>query len=128
MSRGGRKLDAALDAFAIDVAGRECVDVGASTGGFTDCLLQRGARHVFAIDVGRGQLAWTLRTDARVTVMERTNVRNLEAGALQPPPTVCVVDVSFISLRTVAPHLLALTAAACDFVLLIKPLSGNARN
>ena len=110
VSRGGRKLDAALAAFAVDPTDRWCVDVGASTGGFTDCLLQHGARHVFAIDVGRGQLAWTLRNDARVTVMERTNVRMLAAGALDPVPDLCVVDVSFISLRTVAPHLLDLTA------------------
>ena len=106
MSRGGRKLDAALDAFAVDVRDHHCVDVGSSTGGFTDCLLQRGAAHVVAIDVGRNQLAWTLRNDERVTVMERTNVRDVRPGALQPPPTICVVDVSFISLRTVAPHLL----------------------
>ena len=80
------KLAAALDAFGIDAHGRDCVDVGASTGGFTDCLLQRGAHHVVAIDVGRGQLAWTLRNDPRVTVMERTNVRSARAGALEPPP------------------------------------------
>jgi TlyA family rRNA methyltransferase/putative hemolysin len=96
VSRGGRKLDAALAAFAVDPTDRWCVDVGASTGGFTDCLLQHGARHVFAIDVGRGQLAWTLRNDERVTVMERTNVRMLAAGALDPVPDLCVVDVSFI--------------------------------
>ena len=80
VSRGGKKLAGALDAFDVDVAGTRAVDVGASTGGFTDCLLQRGAAHVVAIDVGRGQLAWTLRNDPRVTVMERTNVRELEAG------------------------------------------------
>ena len=129
VSRGGRKLDAALDAFGIDVSGHVAVDVGASTGGFTDCLLQRGATHVFAIDVGRGQLAWKLRTDERVTVMERTNVRDLEAGALDPLPTIAVADLSFISLRTVAPHLLAITAPACEFVLLVKPQfeAGRAR-
>jgi 23S rRNA (cytidine1920-2'-O)/16S rRNA (cytidine1409-2'-O)-methyltransferase len=128
-SRGGRKLAAALDAFALDVTDRLCVDVGASTGGFTDCLLQRGAAHVFAIDVGRGQLAWSLRTDPRVTVMERTNVRNLDAGALDRAPSMCTVDLSFISLRTVAPHLLALAADAADFVLLVKPQfeAGRAR-
>ena len=109
VSRGGRKLAAGLEAFAVDVTGHRAVDVGASTGGFTDCLLQAGAAHVTAIDVGRGQLAWSLRTDPRVTVMERTNIRDLGSGAIQPPPTVCVADLSFISLRTVAPHLLAIT-------------------
>jgi 23S rRNA (cytidine1920-2'-O)/16S rRNA (cytidine1409-2'-O)-methyltransferase len=121
VSRGGRKLAAALDAFGISVAGREAVDVGASTGGFTDCLLHRGAAHVYAIDVGRGQLAWSLRTDDRVTVMERTNVRELSAGALDPVPDLCVADVSFISLRTIAPNLLAIVTDDADFVLLVKP-------
>jgi len=129
VSRGGHKLAAALDAFALDLRGRRAVDVGASTGGFTDCLLQRGAVHVFAVDVGRGQLAWSLRQDARVTVMERTNVRDLEAGALQPPPDVCVADVSFISLRTVAPNMLMITAPETDLVVLVKPQyeAGRAR-
>ncbi len=129
VSRGGRKLAGALDEFAIDVCGVTAVDVGASTGGFTDCLLQRGAAHVFAIDVGRGQLAWSLRQDPRVTVMERTNIRDLGAGALDPAPTLCVADVSFISLRTVAPHLLAITAPDTVFVLLVKPQfeAGRAR-
>ena len=129
VSRGGRKLDAALDAFALDVRGHHCVDVGSSTGGFTDCLLQRGAAHVVAIDVGRNQLAWALRKDERVAVMERTNIRDVRPGALQPPPTIGVVDVSFISLRTVAPHLLDLTAPEADHVMLIKPQfeAGRAR-
>jgi 23S rRNA (cytidine1920-2'-O)/16S rRNA (cytidine1409-2'-O)-methyltransferase len=129
VSRGGAKLAGALDAFALDVTGRVAVDVGASTGGFTDCLLRRGATHVVAIDVGHGQLAWSLRTDPRVTVMERTNVRELAAGAIDPPADVCVADVSFISLRTVAPNLLALTTDAADFVLLVKPQfeAGRAR-
>ncbi len=109
VSRGGHKLAGGLDAFAIDVQARNAVDVGASTGGFTDCLLQRGAAHVFAIDVGRSQLAWSLRKDVRVTVMERTNIRKLAP------------DLSFISLRSVAPHLLALTTDDADFVLLVKP-------
>jgi 23S rRNA (cytidine1920-2'-O)/16S rRNA (cytidine1409-2'-O)-methyltransferase len=121
VSRGGIKLAGALDAFAVDVAGRRAVDVGSSTGGFTDCLLRRGAVHVVAIDVGRNQLAWTLRNDERVTVMERTNVRELAAGAIDPPADVCVADLSFISLRTVAPNLCALTATSADFVLLVKP-------
>jgi 23S rRNA (cytidine1920-2'-O)/16S rRNA (cytidine1409-2'-O)-methyltransferase len=121
VSRGGHKLAAGLDAFVLDVGGRIAVDVGASTGGFTDCLLQRGATHVHAIDVGRGQLAWTLREDSRVTVMERTNVRDLGTGALDPVPSLCVADVSFISLRTIAPSLLAICAPAADHVLLVKP-------
>jgi 23S rRNA (cytidine1920-2'-O)/16S rRNA (cytidine1409-2'-O)-methyltransferase len=121
VSRGGTKLAGALDAFAIDVAGRRAVDVGASTGGFTDCLLRRGAAHVVAIDVGRGQLAWSLRNDPRVTVMERTNVRDLATGAIDPAADVCVADLSFISLRTVAANLVALTTPAADFVLLVKP-------
>ncbi len=121
VSRGGTKLAGALDAFDVAVAGRRAVDVGASTGGFTDCLLQRGAAHVVAIDVGRGQLAWTLRNDERVTVMERTNVRLLESGAIDPPVDLCVADLSFISLRTVVPNLLALTTDDADFVLLVKP-------
>ena len=121
VSRGGTKLEGALDAFGVEVAGKRAVDVGASTGGFTDCLLRRGAAHVVAIDVGRGQLDWTLRNDARVTVMERTNVRELGAGAFEPPADLCVADLSFISLRTVAPNLCMLTTAAADFVLLVKP-------
>ena len=129
VSRGGVKLAGALEAFAVDVEGRRAVDVGSSTGGFTDCLLRRGAAHVFAIDVGHGQLAWELRTDERVTVMERTNVRDLAAGAIDPPADLCVADLSFISLRTVAPSLLALTAADADYVLLVKPQfeAGRAR-
>ena len=129
VSRGGTKLAGALDAFGIDVTGSRAVDVGASTGGFTDCLLRRGAEHVIAIDVGRGQLAWVLRNDSRVTVMERTNVRELEAGAVEPPADLCVADLSFISLRTVAPSLLALTTPAAEFVLLVKPQfeAGRAR-
>ncbi len=129
VSRGGHKLAAGLDAFAVDPRDRTCVDVGASTGGFTDCLLRRGAGHVYAIDVGRGQIAWSLRDDARVTVLERTNVRDLVAGAFVPPPTLCVVDVSFISLRAIAPRLLDIAAPAADFVLLVKPQyeAGRAR-
>jgi len=129
VSRGGVKLAGALDAFSVDPAGRRCVDVGASTGGFTDVLLQRGAAHVVAIDAGRGQLDWKLRTDERVTVMERTNVRMLGEGAIGDPAAVCVADLSFISLRTVAPHLVALTTADAEFVLLVKPQyeAGRAR-
>ena len=121
VSRGGHKLKAALDAFAIDVTGRRALDAGASTGGFTDCLLQAGAAAVVAVDVGRGQLAWPLRNDARVTVIERTNLRDLHAGAIGAAADVVVVDLSFISLRLVAANLLELATADADFVLLIKP-------
>ena len=121
VSRGGTKLAAGLASFGVDVRERRAVDVGASTGGFTDCLLRAGAAHVTAIDVGRGQLAWSLRTDPRVTVRERTNVRDLGPGAIDPPPTVCVADLSFISLRTVAPHLVAITHPDAEHVLLVKP-------
>jgi 23S rRNA (cytidine1920-2'-O)/16S rRNA (cytidine1409-2'-O)-methyltransferase len=129
VSRGGTKLAAALDAFGIDPSGHVCADIGASTGGFTDCLLQRGALQVFAVDVGRGQLAWTVRNDPRVTVMERTNVRMLGAGALVPAPDLVVVDVSFISLRTIARNLLEIAGPDADFVLLVKPQfeAGRAR-
>jgi 23S rRNA (cytidine1920-2'-O)/16S rRNA (cytidine1409-2'-O)-methyltransferase len=129
VSRGGHKLRAALDAFSIDVTARRALDAGASTGGFTDCLLRRGAEHVVAIDVGRNQLAWSLRNDSRVTVMERTNVRELEPGAVDPPAKVCVADLSFISLRTVTPGLLAITTDDAEFVLLVKPQyeAGRAR-
>jgi 23S rRNA (cytidine1920-2'-O)/16S rRNA (cytidine1409-2'-O)-methyltransferase len=122
VSRGGDKLDAALDRFAIDVGGRRALDAGASTGGFTDCLLQRGAAHVVAVDVGRGQLHERLRGDPRVTVLERTNVRHLHLDALggQPFPIV-TADLSFISLRTVAPALLDLSAPGAELVLLVKP-------
>lgn len=121
VSRGGAKLDAALSAFSIDVSGRRALDAGASTGGFTDCLLQRGAAGVVAVDVGRGQLAWSLRTDDRVTVLERVNVRALEPGEIGGPVDLLVADLSFISLVTVAPALAALTTAEADLVLLVKP-------
>jgi len=129
VSRGGHKLAAGLDAFSVEVQGRTAVDVGASTGGFTDCLLQRGAAHVHAIDVGRAQLAWSLRQDGRVNVLERTNVRALEPDALDPRPDLCVADLSFISLRTVVASLLALTTDDAEFVLLVKPQyeAGRAR-
>jgi len=101
VSRGGEKLDAALEAFGIDVRGRVCADVGASTGGFTDCLLQRGAAKVYAIDVGKGLLHWKLRTDARVIVMEETNARFVKA--LRGPVSLVTIDASFISLRLLLP-------------------------
>ncbi len=125
VSRGGEKLDAALDRFGIDVAGRTALDAGASTGGFTDCLLQRGAAHVVAVDVGRGQLDMRLRGDDRVTVRERTNVRHLTLAHLGPAATpfdLIVADLAFISLRTVAPALAALASPrGADLVLLVKP-------
>ncbi len=118
-SRGGLKLERALDVFQLDPSGYICVDVGASTGGFTDLLLQRGAAHVYAVDVGHGQLAWTLRTDPRVTVMERTNIRHLES--LPEPVDCAVIDVSFISLRLVLPRVTTLLKPEGWIVALVKP-------
>lgn len=119
VSRGGEKLDAAIRAFGVDVTGRRCLDAGASTGGFTDCLLQHGAAHVVAVDVGHGQLAWDVRNDARVTVLDRTNVRDL--ASIGEPAQVCVADLSFISLRLVANALARLTTDDATFLLLVKP-------
>lgn len=119
VSRGGEKLAAALDAFFIPVADRVCADVGASTGGFTDCLLQYGAARVYAIDVGYGQLDYRLRTDARVVVLERTNARYLEA--LAEPVSLIVVDASFISLRLLLPVFQAWITPQAELVILIKP-------
>jgi 23S rRNA (cytidine1920-2'-O)/16S rRNA (cytidine1409-2'-O)-methyltransferase len=132
VSRGGHKLAAALDAFNIAVRGVHALDIGASTGGFTDCLLQRGAAHVVAVDVGRAQLAWSLRNDARVTVRERTDIRvyaNERAELGNPVPGICTVDVSFISLRTIAPALVASTDESTELVVLVKPQfeAGRAR-
>jgi 23S rRNA (cytidine1920-2'-O)/16S rRNA (cytidine1409-2'-O)-methyltransferase len=122
VSRGGHKLAAALEAFGVDPAGRTCLDVGASTGGFTDVLLQRGARRVYAVDVGRGQLAERLRGDARVISMERTNARSLTATSLPEPVTLATVDVSFISLRLVLAAIAsAFDPAGGDLVALVKP-------
>jgi 23S rRNA (cytidine1920-2'-O)/16S rRNA (cytidine1409-2'-O)-methyltransferase len=121
VGRGGLKLDAALEAFGVAVSGRRAVDVGAATGGFTDCLLQHGAHSVVAIDVGYGQLDWRLRGDRRVTVVERTNIRLADPAALGAPFDLVVADLSFISLRTVAPQLAALGGAGADWVLLVKP-------
>ncbi len=121
VSRGGEKLEAALDAFALDVAGHIAIDVGASTGGFTDCLLQRGSVKVYAVDVGYGQLAWTLRDDPRVVVMERTNIRNLAPESLPDRPAFFTVDCSFIGLRIVLPSLRPLLAEPSEGVVLIKP-------
>jgi 23S rRNA (cytidine1920-2'-O)/16S rRNA (cytidine1409-2'-O)-methyltransferase len=122
VSRGGHKLAAALDAFRVDPADRVCLDVGASTGGFTDVLLQRGARRVYAVDVGRGQLAESLRRDSRVVSMERTNARELTDGTLPEPVSLASVDVSFISLRLVlGPIASTFEAAGGDIVPLVKP-------
>jgi len=119
VSRGGLKLEKALDEFSVNPDGRVCADLGASTGGFTDCLLQRGAAKVFAIDVGYGQLAWSLRTDERVVVMERTNARHLES--LPDPPDLIVGDLSFISLAKVLPAIQRIVQPKGEAVLLIKP-------
>ena len=128
VSRGGEKLDAALTRFAVAVAGRHALDAGASTGGFTDCLLQRGAARVYALDVGHGQLDASLRADPRVTVLERVNARTLSEAVLRDadpdyaPCPLVVADLSFISLRTVVPALAGPVAApGADLVLLVKP-------
>jgi 23S rRNA (cytidine1920-2'-O)/16S rRNA (cytidine1409-2'-O)-methyltransferase len=128
VSRGGHKLAGALAAFGgragpggLAVAGRRCLDAGAAAGGFTDVLLRAGAGHVVAVDVGYGQLAWALRRDPRVTVLERVNVRELRPGQVAPPPGLVVADLSFISLAAVLPALVACAAPDADFVLLVKP-------
>jgi 23S rRNA (cytidine1920-2'-O)/16S rRNA (cytidine1409-2'-O)-methyltransferase len=122
VSRGGVKLANALDATGVDPSGRHALDVGASTGGFTDVLLQRGAAHVVALDVAYGELDWSLRTDERVTVLERRNARALDAGELPYRPDLVVADVSFISLTKVLPAVLAATAAErFDALVMVKP-------
>jgi len=121
VSRGGRKLANALEGFGLDVAGRHALDVGASTGGFTDCLLQRGAVHVVALDVAYGELHWRIRTDERVTVLERRNARAIEPAELPYAPDLVVIDVSFISLAKVLPAVLACAAERFDCLALVKP-------
>jgi 23S rRNA (cytidine1920-2'-O)/16S rRNA (cytidine1409-2'-O)-methyltransferase len=121
VSRGGLKLAAALDHFAVPVADREALDVGASTGGFTDALLQRGAARVIALDVGHGQLAHRLRRDPRVIVMDRTNIRYIAPADLPYRPQLVVIDASFISLKLVLPPILEIAATSADIVALIKP-------
>jgi 23S rRNA (cytidine1920-2'-O)/16S rRNA (cytidine1409-2'-O)-methyltransferase len=121
VSRAGMKLQTALDAFAIDPAGRRALDVGAATGGFTDCLLQRGAAAVIAVDVAYGELHWRIRNDPRVIVMERRNARRLQAEDLPYAPDLIVVDVSFISLTKVLPAVLAAAAPRFDCLALVKP-------
>ncbi|OGV59772.1 MAG: hypothetical protein A2498_01440 [Lentisphaerae bacterium RIFOXYC12_FULL_60_16] len=121
VSRGGQKLAAAWESFHLEVGGKVCVDIGASTGGFTDCLLQRGASRVYAVDVGYGQLHWKLRQDPRVTVMEEVNARYLDASMFPERPTVAVVDVSFISLTLVLPAVIQVLSIPAELVTLIKP-------
>jgi 23S rRNA (cytidine1920-2'-O)/16S rRNA (cytidine1409-2'-O)-methyltransferase len=121
VSRGGIKLANALDALGLHVAGRSALDAGASTGGFTDALLQRGAAHVIAVDVAYGELDWGLRNDERVTVLERTNVRALQPADLPNAPDLLVADLSFISLRKVLPALLGCMAPAFDALVMVKP-------
>jgi len=120
VSRGGVKLEAAIREFGLDVSGFRCLDVGASTGGFTDCLLQHGAREIVAVDVGYGQLAWSLRQDRRVTVMERTNIRHMPPGTILPVDLV-VIDTSFISLKIVVPAALPFLKPKSHMLVLIKP-------
>ncbi len=119
VSRGGRKLEAALDAFGVDVRGQVCADLGCSTGGFTDCLLQRGALRVYAFDVGQGVLDWTLRRDPRVVLREDFNVRYLSPSDIPEPVALLVADLSFISLRRIFPVLVRFTPA--QHILLVKP-------
>lgn len=121
VSRGGLKLEKALEVFPITPLGKVCVDVGASTGGFTDCMLQNGAEKVYAIDVGYGQLAWKLRCDERVVVMERTNFRNLEVDTIPDRPAFFSVDVSFISLQLILPVMARLVEKEATGVCLVKP-------
>ncbi|MFN8012404.1 MAG: TlyA family RNA methyltransferase [Holophagaceae bacterium] len=121
VSRGGLKLAGGLDAFGIDPAGRVCFDAGASTGGFTDCLLQRGAAKVYAVDVGTNQLHWKLRSDARVVSLEQTNLRLWDPARLPEPCSLLVADLSFISLRLAIPPVLASLEPGADAVLLVKP-------
>ena len=121
VSRGGTKLANALDTLPVPVTGRLCMDVGASTGGFTDCLLQRGALHVVAVDVAYGELHWRLREDSRVTVLERRNARELTPEELPYRPELIVADLSFISLRKVLPAVLACAADSYDCLAMVKP-------
>jgi 23S rRNA (cytidine1920-2'-O)/16S rRNA (cytidine1409-2'-O)-methyltransferase len=121
VSRGGVKLSNALDAFGVAAQGRSCLDVGASTGGFTDCMLKRGAEHVIALDVSYGQLDWGLRQDPRVTVVERSNARALDPSQLPYAPSLAVIDVSFISIAKVLPAVLGCMASVHDCLAMIKP-------
>ena len=121
VGRGGLKLEGALDHFEVTVEGKTGLDIGASTGGFTDCLLQRGARHVFAVDVGHDQLAWKIRQDPRVTVFEKLNGRNLTRREIPEPIDLCVIDVAFISLTLILPNAFELLTPDGVILALIKP-------
>ena len=121
VGRGGLKLEAALKEFRISVEGRTALDIGASTGGFTDCLLQHGCEKVYAVDVGYGQLAWKLRQDPRVIVIERTNIREMEPSLVPGPVDIVVIDVSFISLEKVVPAVLKFLKKGSELIALIKP-------
>ena len=121
VSRGGLKIETALEVFGIDVNERTCLDVGASTGGFTDCLLQNGAGHVFAVDVGYGQMAWQLRQDTRVTMIERTNIRHMAYEIINRTVDLITIDVSFISLKIVIPAVLQFMEKDTIILALIKP-------
>jgi len=121
VSRGGLKLEKALAAFTLDVKEKTCLDVGASTGGFTDCLLQHGAKKVYAVDVGYGQMAWKIRQDPRVVVIERTNIREIDPSLIPEKTDIVVIDVSFISLEKVIPHILRFLNPGAAIIALIKP-------
>ena len=121
VSRGGDKLAGPLDRFSISVAGRTVIDVGASTGGFTDCLLTRGSSRVYAVDVGYGQLAWKLRQDARVVPFDRRHITALSAEELNPLPSLAVIDLSFISLQSVLSHVCGLLTSEAEIIALVKP-------
>lgn len=121
VSRGGLKLEKALQTFPVDLADAVCLDIGASTGGFSDCLLRHGARKVYAVDVGYGQLAWKLRQDARVIVIERTNARHISVNEVPERVDIVTIDVSFISLRLIVPAVLPLMKTPADIIALIKP-------
>ena len=121
VSRGGLKLEGALQSFALNPSGLVCLDVGASTGGFTDCLLQNGAARIYAVDVGYGQLAWKLRQDPRVTVIERTNIRHMPTDAIAEPVDLATIDVSFISLKIVVPAVAGFLKNGAHILALIKP-------
>lgn len=121
VSRGALKLESAIENWPTDIKGKTCLDVGASTGGFTEILLKHGASHVFAVDVGYGQLAWKLRNDPRVTNLERTHILKLKTGFFSPPPTIAVIDVSFISLTRVLPGVLPHLNTNARIYILIKP-------
>ena len=121
VSRGGLKLEKALQVLGVDITGFVCLDIGASTGGFTDCLLQHGASHVYAVDVGYGQLAWELRQDPRVVVIERTNIRYMQPEAIPQLVDLITIDVSFISLKKVVPEVVKFLKKGARILALIKP-------